>query len=178
MFMYIYEPELDSHLLSELLRERRCKAFLDMGCGNGVQSNSVGSADKIVCADINADAVECARKHVQHANADFIVSDLFSCIKGKFDLIAFNTPYLDDTPPHDLAWTHMQNGRDVIKRFIHDARAHLTDDGTILMVISDRGFDEYKKYAESQGYSWNVVKSKSLFFEKLYVIELRKVLHA
>ena len=37
--MYVYEPAEDSYLLAEVLKERECRRFLDMGCGTGIQAN-------------------------------------------------------------------------------------------------------------------------------------------
>lgn len=174
MRMSVYLPSDDSWLLADELRKRTCKRFLDMGCGTGVQAESISQAEEIVCVDINPEAVEEAKSRVRRRDAKvyFVESDLFKNVNGTFDLIAFNTPYLDDSPPRDLAWTHIQNGIDIIKRFMAEAKNHLASNGKILMVISDRGYEDYKKFAESMGYTWKVISEKNLFFEKLFVIEL------
>ncbi|MEM0437698.1 MAG: methyltransferase [Candidatus Micrarchaeia archaeon] len=171
--MAVYTPSDDSYLLAEVLASRTCRRFLDMGCGAGIQAESIGHADEIICADINREAVEEARARVKRPNTKFVVSDLFGNINGKFDLIAFNTPYLDDSEPRDIAWTHMQNGRDVIIRFMEEAKGHLEKDGAILMVISDRGYSRYRTEAIRMGYTWEVVGEKALFFEKIFAVELR-----
>ncbi len=166
----IYEPAEDSYLLAKELKKRKCKRFLDMGCGTGIQSENI-RAEEIVCVDINKDALEYAKKKLR-GNIRFIESNLFANVEGKFDLIAFNTPYLDDEEPQDYAWTYMQNGRDIIEEFIVKAKKYLTDNGKILIVISDRDFDKYRNIAKKEGYVWRVLKEKPLFFEKLYLIEL------
>lgn len=175
MGMYVYEPSDDSYLLAEALKGIRCRRFLDMGCGTGLQAMSIGSADEIVCADINKDAVDYARENVKRKDItkiEFVVSDLFENIVGRFDVIAFNTPYLDEGEPRDFAWTHMQNGKDVIERFITESKEHLEKDGQVFMVISDRDYDHYKKIAEENGYAWEKIREKALFFEKIFVIRL------
>ncbi len=172
MHMYVYEPADDSWMLANELKKRKCRRFLDMGCGSGVQANSIGRADEIVCADVNPDAVETAKNNVKTGNARFVVSNLFDNITGRFDLIAFNTPYLDDADPRDMAWTHIQNGEDVIEKFILQAKNHITKDGKILLLISDRNYDGYKLFAMGQGYNWKIIAEKPLFFETLYVVEL------
>lgn len=173
--MHVYNPSDDSYLLSEELGSRRCRRFLDMGCGSGIQAMSIGKADEIVCADINPQAVNEAEKNACGKQINFITSDLFSNIDGKFDLIAFNTPYLDDSEPRDLSWTCMQNGINVIEKFIKDSQNYVEDNGSVLIVISDRNFDSYKSTAESCNYEWKVLRTKNLFFEKLFLVELRKV---
>ncbi|MGB9635035.1 MAG: HemK2/MTQ2 family protein methyltransferase [Candidatus Micrarchaeia archaeon] len=171
--MYIYEPADDSYLLADELKNRKCKRFLDMGTGNGIQANCIGNADEIVCVDINPQAVESAKTNVKRENVKFIISDLFTGVEGKFDLIAFNTPYLDDSEPRDICWTHIQNGEDIIMKFLNTARNNLAENGSILMVISDRGYEKYKRYALGCGYSWNVIRERQLFFEKIYLVELK-----
>jgi release factor glutamine methyltransferase len=168
--MYIYEPSDDSYLLADVLKELKCRRFLDMGCGTGLQANSIGNAEEIVCADINKDAVDYSKENVK--KIDFVTSDLFEKIEGKFDLIAFNTPYLDEGEPKDTSWTVMQNGKDVIERFIRESRAHLEDGGQIMMLISDRDYQKYEKIAEETGYKWEVAREKQLFFERIFVVKL------
>lgn len=173
--MHVYGPSEDSYLLAEALKKVRCRRFLDMGCGTGLQANSVEKANEIVCADINKDAVDYARENVRRKDVskiEFVISDLFEKINGKFDLIAFNAPYLDEEAPCDVAWTAVQDGKDVIERFIRSAKAHLEKGGQIMMLISDREYDKYKKIAREEGYSWEIVSEKQLFFEKIFVIRL------
>ncbi|MCX8205670.1 MAG: methyltransferase [Candidatus Micrarchaeota archaeon] len=171
--MAVYPPSDDSYLLAEVLSSRKCRRFLDMGCGSGIQAESIGSADEIVCADISKEAVDEARARVKRSNTRFIVSDLFSSIPGKFDLIAFNTPYLDDSEPRDIAWTHMQGGSDVIIRFLNEAKERLEQGGAVLIGASDREYGRYRSEAIRLGYTWEVVAEKALFFEKIFVVELR-----
>ncbi len=142
-----------------------------MGCGTGIQSLSV-NAEEIVCADINEKALEYAKEKLKGLRAEFVKSDLFEKVKGKFDLIAFNTPYLDEEEPKDYAWTYKQRGRDVIEEFIRKVAEYLEEGGSVLMVISDRGFERYREIAEEKGFRWRVLKEKPLFFERLYLVEL------
>ena len=173
MHAYVYEPSDDSYLLMNELKHRMCDKFLDMGCGSGIQSNNIKGANEIVCADINAEAVRTAKENVKGKNAKFVVSDLFENIEGRFDIIAFNTPYLDDSRPKDLSWTYLQNGRDIIKRFIVESKDYIAKNGAVLMIISNRSYNTYKEAAEKTGYEWMVLKTKNLFFEKLFLIEMR-----
>ena len=173
--MYIYEPSDDSYLLADVLKGLKCSRFLDMGCGTGLQANSIGNAGEIVCADINKDAVDYSKENVKRSDVkkiEFMVTDLFEKIEGKFDLIAFNTPYLDEKEPRDASWTAMQNGKDIIERFIRESRAHLEDGGQILMLISNRGYSKYEKIAKEKGYKWEVVGEKQLFFERIFIVRL------
>ena len=141
-----------------------------------MQAMSIGQADEVVCADINPAAVEvaCANSGKMPARRKrFVVSDLFENVDGTFDLIAFNAPYLDGSEPRDYAWTHVQDGRDVIERFIRESKRYVKRGGRVLLLISDRGYEKYLRCAEETGYEWNVAARMNLFFERLFVIEMK-----
>jgi release factor glutamine methyltransferase len=173
--MFVYPGAEDSVLLSEYLKTRKCKRMLDMGCGTGILANSIGHANEIYCVDINPDAIEFCKKTLgENKKMKFLVSDLFEKIseEERFDLIVFNTPYLDDEEPHDYAWTYIQNGEDIIKKFILQAINYLEKEGEILILISDRGYEDYKKFCEDNKIKWEKIIEKELFFEKLFVVRL------
>lgn len=172
--MFVYPGEEDSVFFSEYLKTLKCKKILDMGCGTGILANSIGYAEEIYCVDINPEAIEfCKRTLSENKKMKFIVSNLFEKIKNeKFDLIVFNTPYLEDEEPKDISWTHMQNGEDIIKKFILQAKNHVTKDGEILILISNRGYEDYEKFCKENEIKWEKIKEKELFFEKLFIVRL------
>jgi len=173
--MFVYPGAEDSVFLSEYLKEKKCNRMLDMGTGTGILAQSVGNANEIYCVDINPNAIEFAKKTLgENKKIKFIVSDLFEKISEneKFDLIVFNTPYLDEEEPHDYAWTYMQNGEDIIKKFILQAVKHLEKKGEIIILISDRGYEEYEQFCKENKINWEKVRKKTLFFEKLFIVRL------
>lgn len=175
--MFVYPGAEDSVFFSEYLKEKKCNRMLDMGTGTGILAQSIGFANEIYCVDINPDAIEFTKKTLgenKKIKFKFIVSNLFEKIneKEKFDLIVFNTPYLDDEEPHDYAWTYIQNGEDIIKKFILQATKHLERNGEILILISDRGYDEYESFCKEQKINWEQIQEKNLFFEKLFIVRL------
>ena len=173
--MFVYPGAEDSVFFSEYLKEIKCNRMLDMGTGTGILANSIGFANEIYCVDINPDAIEFSKKTLgENKKIKFIISNLFEKIskEEKFDLIVFNTPYLDDEEPKDYAWTYIQNGEDIIKKFILQAIKHLEKNGEILILISDRGYDEYKEFCKQNNIKWEQVKEKKLFFEKLFIVRL------
>jgi len=172
--MFIYPGEEDSVFFSEHLKTLKCKRMLDMGCGTGILANNIGYAKEIYCVDLNPDAIEFCKKTLgENKKMKFIVSNLFEKIeKEKFDLIVFNTPYLDDEEPKDISWTYMQNGEDIIKKFILQAINHLEKDGKILILISNRGYEDYEDFCKKEKIKWEKIKEKQLFFEKLFIVGL------
>ena len=98
----VYQPAEDSVFLSDFaikeIRKRKPNKILDLGSGSGFQSkvlieNGIPS-ENIVLSDVNKDAINKLRE--EFPKSKVITSDLFDKIKGKFDLIIFNPPYLPD----------------------------------------------------------------------------------
>jgi len=137
----IYEPREDSILLQKVI-ESYCKNIkptkvLDIGTGTGIQAitSALNGAKKVVAVDINPKAVSLAKENAKlnKVKIDIFQSDLFSNIKGKFDLIIFNAPYLPKGVPEDPQWS---GGKELIERFLKEAKKHLSKGGKILYVFS------------------------------------------
>jgi release factor glutamine methyltransferase len=159
----IYEPQEDSFLLQKYVRKYAHGRVLDIGTGSGIQALTALEKTKDVFAvDLSEDAV----RHVRSKGVDAKVSNLFSKVDGKFDLIVFNPPYLPpDEHDDDLATS---GGIDVIDRFLSQAKKFLNKDGRILLVFSSLTGDVdslLKKY----GYGFECLETQSHFFEKLFV---------
>lgn len=165
----IYEPAEDSFLLQKYVKKYAKGKVLDLGTGSGIQALTAFKKTKNVLAvDINPSAVEQLKKKGIKAR----ISDLFSNVKGKFDLIIFNPPYLpeDEREPQDssTATTGGKKGYETIERFLKQAKKFLKKDGKILLVFSSlTGNIEnlFNKY----GYGFKKLEEKKLFFEKIYI---------
>ena len=177
----IYEPREDSSFLAEVVEKEARGEVLDIGTGSGIQAFAASKkADAILGVDVNKDAVKFARSEAKKRgieNVRFIQSDLFEKVKGKFDLIIFNPPYLPEEPglyEGSEQWAGGKTGREVIERFAGKVRKYLKKDGKILIVISSlTGLDEVKKIFQERGFSVKIVKEKKIPWEKLYVLEIR-----
>ncbi len=179
----IYEPNEDSFLLREFVLKYSKGRVLDMGTGSGIQAEAVLEKTKEVLAvDINQEAVEFCRKKGINA----IQSDLFKNVKGKFDLIIFNPPYLpeeredlgikmtekDFNYVNDVALVGGKNGWETIDRFLKDAKNFLNREGKILLSFSSLG-GNVEKIMKKYGYKYEKLGEKRIFFEVLYVYLLR-----
>lgn len=187
----VYPPAEDSWLLEEaILRENlRGKKCLDMGAGSGVQSVAMfkaGALD-VLAVDINPFALAAAEKKVKEFNKkrksqkpghSFAVleSNLFSKVKGKFDLIAFNPPYV---PTDGVKWVDLDGGlegRSVINKFIPAVGKHLNPNGAVLLLVSSLNNPQVIESAFFEnGFSIKEVSKKKLFFEELIVIKAKKL---
>ncbi|MDD5192439.1 MAG: DUF2431 domain-containing protein [Candidatus Nanoarchaeia archaeon] len=181
--MEIYSPSDDSYLLSETLKsylknKHKNIKILDMGSGSGIQAQTCKDSGfkNVLCADINSEAI----KHLKKQGFNSIKSNLFLNIdkKNKFDLIIFNPPYLpeDEKEPEDskINTTAGKRGYEIVLKFLKQAKSHLNNNGSILLLFSS--FSQpaiIKKQAEDSGYKIKEVSDKKLFFEELFVYEFR-----
>lgn len=98
---------------------------LDLGCGWGAVGLVVKSLHpglEVVMSDVNRRAVSLARKNLEKAGveAEVVVSDGFSNLKGFFDAVLLNPPYAA--------------GRDVCFRLIQESSDNLDSDGSLQLV--------------------------------------------
>jgi len=174
----IYEPREDSYLLQKYVKRfvKPNSKVLDMGTGSGIQAITASKISKnITAADINK---ECILKLKTHPEIKAIQSNLFQNIKGKFDIIIFNPPYLPEDPnePEDskLTTTGGKKGSEIIEQFLKQAKNHLNPDGKILLVYSS--LTKNIKEIIKLNYSEEVLSQENYFMEKLFVSKLSKSL--
>ena len=175
----IYSPEEDSYLLSKILQKKIPKllsknpnlTFLEIGSGSGIQLKTalkLGIKNQnIMSCDINTTAIE----HCKKLGFNCIKSDLFENIKGKYDLIIFNPPYLpeDSQEPKDsrISTTGGKEGSEIINEFLKQSKNHLNENGKIFLLTSS-----LTKEINFLDYNKNILEKKKLFFEELFVWEL------
>jgi release factor glutamine methyltransferase len=174
--MQIYQPEKDSYLLSETLKnelkhKNKSISILDMGSGSGIQAETCRKSGfkNILTADINPEAVKLLKKK----GFKSIETDLFSKInkERKFDLIIFNPPYL---PEHkydrEKDTTGGKKGCETIIEFLKQAREHLNKDGKIILLFSSFSKPRIiKKEAKKLGHEYKLINKQRLFFEELFI---------
>ncbi len=97
-------PRPDTEILVEktidIIKSNNLKSFLEIGAGSGCISISLShyTGIKGVAVDIFEENLSICRKNAKNNNVeniDFIISDIFSNINEKFDLIISNPPYID-----------------------------------------------------------------------------------
>jgi len=175
---HVYEPSEDSFLLAEaaLSEIKGDERILEVGCGSGIISAVIkaNTKAKVAGIDINPYAVSCARRN----GVDVIRGDMLCCVKGKFDMLIFNPPYLPalNTPKKEEYWINLaldggKSGRELIYRFLEDARVYLNEKGRILMVVSSiTGIEQVKSRMESLNYSVEEKCRERFMFEQLVVL--------
>lgn len=186
----IYEPAEDSYLLQRFVRKYALGRVLDMGTGSGIQALTAAEAPnvkEVIAADINEESIISLQKKIQTQksreikknlrNFKAVKSDLFQNVKGQFDLIIFNPPYLpQDKGIIDIALYGGKKGWEISDRFFKEASNHLLPDGKILFLFSShtnqRKIDEIIQ--RNLFSSKLLAKEKLPLFEELYVYEVVK----
>ncbi len=138
---YFRDAEFFSHSIPVL----KNGSFLEIGCGTGVTAifAAMHGATRVVATDINPDAITNTRKNVRlHKLQDKIMvreGDLFEPVQGElFDQIFWNVPFVyTETKGLSILERSTFDYRDSIKkRFIKEAKEHLTPNGKLLIGYS------------------------------------------
>lgn len=97
--------------------------------------------------DYCGEVLENAQKQQKANCISLIQSDLFHKIDSKFDVIMFNTPYIDEAFGNSIGvfkskldqdrWSGGPQGTNTINRFLTEAKDYLTRDGFILLGVNN-----------------------------------------
>jgi len=176
----VYVPEADTYLMLDAARAevKTGDRVLEIGTGSGTISADLVRMANVVATDINPHAVFCARKK----GVDVIQIDLFSGMRGTFDLVIFNPPYLPTQPEERIDdWLEYAldggvSGRDVIGRFAEGIGEVLSPGGRILLLISSlTGLPEVRDLFSRQGFTSEIVLKKKVEDETLYVLKIVRI---
>ncbi len=176
----VYEPREDSFILAEEVKKYSKGRVLDMGTGSGLQAVLASyKAEKVLAVDINEKTLEKAKENAKSnkiKNIEFLKSDLFEKVEGKFDLIIFNPPYLPEKRglyEDSEQWAGGENGRELIEKFAKELGKHLKENGISLTVISSlTGPKEVKNIFNELNFRVELLNKKKIPWEKLYVLKI------
>ncbi len=185
----VLSPRPETELLVETalkyINQNGYKSALDLCTGSGCVAISVKkNCDiEITASDISAKALQIAKENAKNNNVDiqFIRSDMFTNLEGKFDIILSNPPYIDTAEIEDLQTEvkdhdprlALDGGEMGLKFYniIHDnLRKYLNDNGMIIMEIGEDQkhliislFNDFNLIESIQDYSSN---DRILVFKK------------
>ncbi|MBR1988092.1 MAG: peptide chain release factor N(5)-glutamine methyltransferase [Clostridia bacterium] len=152
----VLSPRQDSEILVETaikyIKEREYKTALDMCTGSGCLAISIKKHTDIdmTAVDVSQKAITIAKRNARQNEVDinFIRSNMFEKVEGKFDIIVSNPPYIstDELPlldrevvEHDPILA-LDGGPMGLKYYniIHDnLRNVLNDGGVLILEIGD-----------------------------------------
>ncbi len=165
-------PQPDTEILVEevllIAKKEQKQKILDMCTGSGCIGISLAyylENSKITMSDISKNAIEIAKKNAKENQVldkvEFITSDLFEKIEGKFDIIVSNPPYIETKVILSLS-KQVQNepilaldgGEDGLvfyRKLINEAPNFLNDNGYLCMEIGYNQKEKVMKLAQQTG---------------------------
>lgn len=169
-------PRQDTEILVEevLFHLHDGMEILDMCTGSGCILLSLlkySNDCKGMGADLSQEALCVAKENAKQleVEATFVQSDLFDQIKGKFDIIVSNPPYIEtaviptlmeevkDYEPL-MALDGKEDGLFFYRKIIAEAKNYLNGGGTLFLEIGYSQADAVRKSMESEGYKEITVK--------------------
>ncbi|EDH2658540.1 16S rRNA (guanine(1207)-N(2))-methyltransferase RsmC [Salmonella enterica] len=123
--------DVGSQLLLSTLTPHTKGKVLDVGCGAGVLSAALASHSpkvRLTLCDVSAPAVETSRATLaaNGLEGEVFASNVFSEVKGRFDMIISNPPFHDG----------MQTSLDAAQTLIRGAVRHLNSGGELRIVAN------------------------------------------
>lgn len=169
----IPRPETEEMVMMVVSAAEEGNSVLDMCTGSGAiaiaaykELDKYGRKVKMTAADISADALALAEENADANNAKikFVQSDLFAKVRGKFDIIVSNPPYIPsaeietlqrevrDYEPR-LALDGGEDGLDIYRRIAKEAPKHLVRGGMLIMEVGAGEAAEIVKLFQNCTYS-------------------------
>ncbi|OYT27465.1 MAG: hypothetical protein B6U97_01435 [Candidatus Altiarchaeales archaeon ex4484_96] len=177
----VYEPAEDSYLLALNQRIKKDDSVLDLGTGCGIQGiTAAKQAADVLATDINRRALKLAEKNAKRNNIKnirFRLSDMFTNITEKYDVILFNPPYLPVKEKSMIgrSWSGGLNGCELINHFIQTAPAHLNPGGSMQFIVSSlNDWADIKTQLTEQGLDYKMLAEKKIAFERLHLLSCFK----
>ena len=175
----IYPPKEDSLLLQKWVRKLARGSVLDMGTGSGVQAETAAKQKRVksvVAADVNPEVIAHCKKRIVAKKIKCLKTDLFSRVKGQFDTIIFNPPYLpQELPERDIALEGGKRGFETLVAFLEQSNPHLKTDGTMLILFSSlTKKNKIEETLKQQLFDFKELGRIHIFFEDLFVYKVTK----
>jgi len=181
VFPKSYEPKGDSELMARTVKINKKQIFLEIGTGCGMVTLYLSrKAKKGLATDINPYAIRNAKynaKMLGIKNVTFAISDVFSRVKGKYDILIFNPPYSNHKAKDLTDRIFWDTNNEAKVKFFKQVKYHLNPNGRIyfgwadfkdldinlpLRLISGEGFHITKVVAKDHGkFKFYVFESKA-----------------
>jgi release factor glutamine methyltransferase len=170
--MTVYEPAEDSFLLRDYISELELegKKVLDMGTGSGfIALEMAEKGAEVTAVDKNLEAVKTVDRKAAEKEIEIEAreSDLFENVEQKFDLIAFNPPYLpgEKGVGDEEIWRGGEKGTELTERFLENIDSYLTEEGYAVVILSSRA--DHERITEK--YELEILRTEKLWFETLFL---------
>lgn len=173
---HVLVPRQDTEVLVESVLEvlKPGMKVLDMCTGSGCILLSLMNCEKQILGvgvDISEDALKVAKANGERigVKTDFIQSDLFENVSGKYDVIVSNPPYIrtavieelkDEVKLHDpfIALDGKEDGLYFYRKIVEKSPEYLVNGGQLLFEIGHDQGEDVKKLMEQAGFTGITVK--------------------
>ncbi len=169
----IPRPETEEMVMMAIAAAEEGSSILDLCTGSGAiaiaaykELQKRGKSCKMTAVDISAEALELAKENAALNQAEilFIQSDLFTRLRGKFDIIITNPPYIPsadieglqrevkDYEPR-LALDGGEDGLAVYRRIAESASKYLNRGGMLIMEVGAGEAQDVVKMFKGNAYA-------------------------
>lgn len=168
------ETEYLVEAVVDIVGEKNINGVLDLCTGSGAIAIAIKKkCDNVIvtASDISADALALAKENatLNNAEVEFVLSDYFANVQGKFGLIVSNPPYIKSSDIEGLdkevkdyepriALDGGESGLDAYTSIIFTAKDYLDEGGYIAFEVGIGQAEDVKKLLEDNGYSDIVIK--------------------
>ena len=163
----VFIPRLETEYFVELIPRMLSlspRRILEIGTGCGAISIALAQLfprAEIVATDISCDALKNSKENILNTDLTSQISvlqcDMFRGLRGEFDLIVSNPPYVPSRRMHELprsvrefeplsAIDGGKDGVDFIMRMILGARAYLAQNGVLALEIDEESVNTLEKF--------------------------------
>ena len=170
----IPRPETEEMVMMVVGAAEEGNSILDLCTGSGAiaiaafkELEKYNREVKMTAVDISADALDVAKENAKRNDAKeikFIQSDLFEKVRGKFDIIVSNPPYIPTATIETLqrevreyepklALDGGEDGLDFYRRIAEDAPKRLTRGGMLIMEVGEGEAKKVVKLFKNCNYS-------------------------
>lgn len=175
----IYAPAEDTTLLLGALPEPfGARLALEVGPGSGVVAYTLQAMGwRVLAVDVNPHAAAATAA----VGVPTLRGDLATALRGPFDLVAFNAPYLPSSDEEhvagwlDHAFHGGEGGIEVSARLVRDLPRILAPGGHALLVVSSRAdLATLEGVLAQAGLGHEKTASARFFFEEIAVWKLAR----
>jgi len=175
----LYEPREDTYLLLDRAVVRRGERVLEVGTGPGlVALHAAAEGARVTASDFDPRAARCAQENAVRNGLELgiVVSDLLSGLRGPFDLVMFNPPYLpaEDGLAPDRRETGGPQGDELSMRFVNELPRVLAPGGRAYLVTSSLQPQGRLAAMAEDRFGVEVAGATRHFFEEISVLTLAR----
>lgn len=164
-----YEPADDTFFFAGYVEREKGLFALEIGAGSGYLTKILEqNFEMVVGTDISFGSLRDQKERIQNP----VCCDGASALRGRFDLIICNLPYLPSDDVVDRAVDGGPEGLTIPIQIMESVVQCVDHESKVLLLTSSlANVDKLMGKIKSMGFTVQVIGKKKLFFEELVVLE-------